>query len=943
MLHSKRYPGVYFLYMQIYNNFKSVHIFKIGCSIDVGRRIRDGVYHTSFLPEDEPKYLSSLHPHGYNSLNEILFVEKLIHYHYDVKRLNKNRELFRDIDIKEVSEYLNSMGINHDIVTEKPKPLYNLLELQLEEYRYTSMEDIVEKNNMMTLFNMNKIELNNVNKIEPIKEDKVETTNKAMFNINFSAINIDNVIPSKIKPLSFQIEIIDKLYNYYINQKFDKGGIIIPCGMGKSYISLFLIEKMKCDLSVIFVPTIILSEQFEKISQEVLTGHVIVRFCGETNYKDNLTINQNVKTLIICTYDSAENLYMLCHKINKYPDINVYDEAHNTCVISKNIGEQSPYRNIIFLKSTYKLFMTATLKVIKSTIKEIKVEEINQRLDDEFGESLEISQNLSLDKNLNIKEEIEEIEEIEDVISMDNEQYYGKIIVNIDFSEAIDNGFISDYRFVIVNSGIPINIIKKTIKELNIQHMLTYHSSIEGALNLADELNSIGIRAFTINGNMNSNKRKEILEEFERTPNSVLTSCRVLSEGISLNHVDCIYFVDQRNSKINIIQSICRALRLHEDKTLATIIIEDDIKKYANILKNIVYLDKRLKTNYKKMFINIGFDKENIIKNNEEVNYIVRGRNEVHWEHRYLLALEYETIKGKLISHNLIYKDIEIGKWLSRQKPRYQGDVRCRKITDREYELLSQLNTIKHWKSSVNYGLSYDQKWMRNYKLSLEYEKLNQVEIEHLTVHSDNNICIGIWLSYQKKRYKDSLTDKSIYIDEEKYKLLFNLHSYKRWMDRRMYLDEDDKWMHNHSLCLNYEREHKTTIKTNDKDNYDFGIGEWIKRQKRRHKDKFPTPLNPTEYELMLQLNTFRDWLKTIDLDKPKLSKEDLWLYKYNLCMDFEAKNKRNIKTSDEHQEELIGKWFGRQKEYHKKDKINENRLNLLKNLNTFRDYLENN
>jgi len=161
---------------------------------------------------------------------------------------------------------------------------------------------------------------------------------------------------------------------------------------------------------------------------------------------------------------------------------------------------------------------------------------------------------------------------------MDNIQHYGKVIVNIDFVEAIENGYISDYRFVCVNSGDPVEVIKKVINELNIQHMITYHSSVKGAKDLSDKLNEIGIKSFTIDAKMSSKIRREILKQFEETPNSILTSCKVLSEGISLNYVNSVYFVDPNSSNIEIIESFCRCLRLHKNKTLATIIIENDIE-----------------------------------------------------------------------------------------------------------------------------------------------------------------------------------------------------------------------------------------------------------------------------------------------------------------------------------------------------------------------------
>ena len=195
------------------------------------------------------------------------------------------------------------------------------------------------------------------------------------------------------------------------------------------------------------------------------------------------------------------------NKLDFYPQMIVYDESHNTCVSSKTINQESVHRDSIFLQSKYKLFMTATLKVIKSDVKTVTLEEVNNEEYNDDGETVNI-----ITKQIAPMGTYEEkIEEIDEVISMDNEQYYGKIVVNHDFSEAIDNGYISDYRFVIVNSGKPTEVIKKVIEELNIQHMLTYHSTIKGASDLSNELNLIGIKTFTINGDISSKRKRKFL------------------------------------------------------------------------------------------------------------------------------------------------------------------------------------------------------------------------------------------------------------------------------------------------------------------------------------------------------------------------------------------------------------------------------------------------
>jgi len=219
----------------------------------------------------------------------------------------------------------------------------------MKESDYSCFEDIIEKEDSLKFDNMQIS--NNVVKVN--NDTKINTNMNLLPNLQATIPLVNEPIKNKISLLSFQIPIIDKLYKHYIEGN-DKCTMIIPCGMGKSYISLFLIRKMEIKLSVIFVPTLILSEQFENIAKNVLTDYTIFRFCGEVNKNDVVAqfckYYKKNKIVIICTYDSAADLYKCFGYWELYPVLNVYDEVHNTTIVSKTIEQESIYRDIIFLK-----------------------------------------------------------------------------------------------------------------------------------------------------------------------------------------------------------------------------------------------------------------------------------------------------------------------------------------------------------------------------------------------------------------------------------------------------------------------------------------------------------------------------------------------------------------------------------------------------------------
>lgn len=253
-----------------------------------------------------------------------------------------------------------------------------------------------------------------------------------------------------------------------------------------------------------------------------------------------------------------------------HPELFIVDEAHRTCVVTKLSEENSLFRSLLTFPARKYLFMTATEKVLRND-----------------GEE-------------------------EYWYSMNSKESYGDYICKKNFSEEIDDGIISDYRLVVVNSGNPIEVIMKSRQILGIKWLLTYHNSCESAHKFYQELNVIGITAFYIDGTMKMDNRMYVLKVFENTPHSVLCSVNVLAEGISLPFVDSTYFVDPKGSEIDIIQQVGRCLILHKEKSLATIILPENILEYAALLRSLVVYDSKSKDSIKKKVVGLGFSRNNL-------------------------------------------------------------------------------------------------------------------------------------------------------------------------------------------------------------------------------------------------------------------------------------------------------------------------------------------
>jgi len=423
----------------------------------------------------------------------------------------------------------------------------------------------------------------------------------------------------ELVPMVHQNPILNKITNYYNYEDNQAGKLILPCGYGKMYISLFYLKQSNWNDVVIIVPSLILLEQYIDIAKKILTDWTIVNFDSNTKIVPNVN-----KRLIITTYNSA-------HLVPSNPNFVVYDEAHHTCVVSHD--ENSLFRNTLNLfKNAYKLFMTATEKIISYN-------------DDD---------------------------QIKVVHSMDNE-IYGDYIEKKDFDEAIEERIISDYNIVIPEEDTdPLNIIVSAFNELPIHHLLVYSNTCEKSKDIHKKLKQNNIHSFYLDGDVSKTERNRILKEFQYSTYGVLCSVRVLQEGISMPIVDSCYFSEKRTSEIDITQMIGRTLRFYPGKDLATVILPGLMADNKQFLSTIVRFDKRLNDTSKIKISSItgngikNYNKSSTIKKKYEeclkfIKFLNLGRCGM-WDYKYNLCLKYEISNpNKNIARRLIFNDIKIG------------------------------------------------------------------------------------------------------------------------------------------------------------------------------------------------------------------------------------------------------------------------------------------
>lgn len=188
----------------------------------------------------------------------------------------------------------------------------------------------------------------------------------------------------------------------------------------------------------------------------------------------------------------------------------------------------------------------------------------------------------------------------EAVASMDDEDLFGPVAYHLNLSDAIDLGLLADYQILVpvvtdtdlrdwlaTGAGAGIDGLRlagrqvaalRAIHDHRLRRILTFHHRVadarafattltDTAATLPTELRPEGLWADWISGSHAPQVRRRLLLEFTShtspdTP-AVLSNARVLGEGIDVPDIDAVVFADPKNSPVDTVQAVGRALRQH--------------------------------------------------------------------------------------------------------------------------------------------------------------------------------------------------------------------------------------------------------------------------------------------------------------------------------------------------------------------------------------------
>ncbi|MEU6527302.1 Helicase associated domain protein [Streptomyces sp. NPDC046924] len=186
----------------------------------------------------------------------------------------------------------------------------------------------------------------------------------------------------------------------------------------------------------------------------------------------------------------------------------------------------------------------------------------------------------------------------ETVASMDDENLFGPVAYHLNLSDAIDLGLLADYQILVpvvtdqdlrdwlaTGPGAGVDGLRlagrqvaalRAIHDHRLRRILTFHHRVadarafattlaDTATTLPTELRPEGLWADWISGHHTPQVRRRLLLEFasHTTPHTpaVLSNARVLGEGIDVPAIDAVVFADPKNSPVDTVQAVGRALR----------------------------------------------------------------------------------------------------------------------------------------------------------------------------------------------------------------------------------------------------------------------------------------------------------------------------------------------------------------------------------------------
>ncbi|WP_162982743.1 DEAD/DEAH box helicase family protein [Helicobacter vulpis] len=448
-------------------------------------------------------------------------------------------------------------------------------------------------------------------------------------------------------PKPHQQEAILRALEYF--KDHDRGKMIMACGTGKTYTSLKIMEAMTKprDCVLFLAPSLALigqtfrsfemdhdpSKPFKSciICSDKSVGKDEDKFTDESVHASTdpkhlvqayEEAQENHKLLVVfSTYQSSPVIQETCQQAGISFKLMICDEAHRTVPNTKD--KQNTAWTICHedskIKANKRLYMTATPrtpKVKKGQVEDIISMDNRAQFGEEFyylGFGEAIHSGLLTDYKVIIL--LSPQQEIADMVNAYNERHHASEKGASISKEEVSNEAIS-LEFGAKVVGVYKGLARQDLKMIgNVgtdsqdclpsKQAVCFSTFCETSKKLESQFSPIiqlyqenseetplEVAIMHVDGTMRAKDRNAKiawLKKVETGECKVLSNARCLSEGVDIPSLDTVVFFDSKESKIDIAQSIGRAIRTSEGKDTGYIIIpvvvESDTTDISNSIK----------------------------------------------------------------------------------------------------------------------------------------------------------------------------------------------------------------------------------------------------------------------------------------------------------------------------------------------------------------------
>lgn len=350
--------------------------------------------------------------------------------------------------------------------------------------------------------------------------------------------------------------------------------VVMPCGSGKTLLGRWLAEDLRARLTVVFVPTIALVPQtilayrsetsWEHTSMVVCSDPTSGRAVGLADLelpdwaRAHITASTSVRAVtrfldtpgtkvVVSTYHSAPKLAAALRATGRLADLVVCDETHR--LTGRPREEFRAVLDDKVLPARRRVFLTAT-----------PVEAAAWEADSDDDTSL----------------------------YLDDADTFGPTVYRASFADAVAERLLVDYDVEVLadregrDSKADAVQAALTAARDGASRILTFHSRVTYAKNTARALDGVElpdgrvVRAEHLEARHNSGRRGESLRRLADCPPGevrVISSARVLTEGIDVPAVDTVVFGEPRTSAVDIVQAVGRAMRTAPGKQRGRVVL----------------------------------------------------------------------------------------------------------------------------------------------------------------------------------------------------------------------------------------------------------------------------------------------------------------------------------------------------------------------------------